>query len=285
MIRAVGTFIYVFFILSAGVYAAEIPQHFEGFDLVGYTDGNKKSWDIKGDTAEIQGNDVALTNITANAYGDENMHLTAKDGTLDKATGHMHLEKDVVITTETGAKLVTDSLDWQRNKDLVTTDDKVVLTKEGMKAVGTGMEGHPNLKTATMKDDVTVVMKTEDKDSAGEGPRTITITCDGPLEVEYEKQIAVFNNNVVAIDADRKLIADKIELFFDSTTKQIKEMICTGHVSIIQGENTTFSDRAVYSAKDQKLTLYGRPKLILFTEGEGMGSVFKEGFANVSSGD
>ena len=45
-------------------------------------------------------------------------------------------------------------------------------------------------------------------------------------------------------------------------------MVCTGHVSIIHGENTTYSDKAVYKADEKKLTLEGQPKLIMYVQGD-----------------
>ncbi len=250
---------------SVFVYAEESDrQRFEGFNLNGYTDGGKKAWDIKGDTADILGDLIKLTNITANAYGEEKANLTARYGTMDKASGQMHLEKDVVITSASGARMTTDSLDWNREKDLVQTSAPVTLEQKGMTATGTGVTGHPNLKVAQMNEDVTVKINTEPTDEqAGE---TITVTCDGPLEVEYEKQRAVFNKNVVAINGDRKVTADKIEIFFNAKTKQVSQMICTGNVSIIQGKNTTHSESAVYDAAEKKMTLLGSPKLILYTQ-------------------
>jgi lipopolysaccharide assembly outer membrane protein LptD (OstA) len=53
--------------------------------------------------------------------------------------------------------------------------------------------------------------------------------------------------------------------------KGIQEMICTGHVEIEQDKNKSYAEKAVYKAGTQKLTLSGRPKLILQTEG---GSLF-----------
>ena len=255
-----------FFFFSHGIIiqAEESAQQFEGFNLSGYGEGNKKTWDIKGQRADILGDNIKVTDIIANAYGEEQTILTAKYGTLDKVTGKIHLEKDVVITTDSGVKMTTDALDWDRNNDLVKTDSQVVLNREGMTAIGTGATGHPNLKIAQLNEDVTVKIDTK-KPEDPEGS-TVTITCDGPVEVEYDKQRAVFNNNVVAIEGDRKLIADKMELFFDTVSKQIKEMICTGHVSITQGGNTTYSDKATYNAVEKKVTLSGSPKLILYTQ-------------------
>ena len=247
------------------IHAEDSPQQFQGFNLSGYGDGGKKTWDVKGDRADILGDVIKLTNIVANAYGEDQMNLTAQAGAMNKASGKMHLEKDVVMTTQTGAKMTTDSLDWDRNNDLVQTDDKVVLTKEGMQAVGTGAIGHPNIRAAQLNKDVTVDIETKsDEQSTGK----VTVTCDGPLEMEYQNEKATFNKNVVAVDGDRKLIADKIEAFFDTTTKQIKEMICTGNVFIYQGENVSHSDKAVYNAVDKKLTLLGSPKLIMQTQGK-----------------
>ncbi len=255
--------------LCVSIHAEEsqLPQQFEGFNLSGISEGGQKTWDIEGDSADIIGDLIKLTNIVANAYGEEPANLTAEYGTLDKASGKMHLEKDVVITTKDGAKLTTDTLDWERNEDLVHTDDRVVLTKEGMVATGTGAVGHPNLKMAQLNENVQVDIETKSDDGS---KGKVTITCDGPLEMEYNNQKATFNDNVVAVDGDRKIIADKIEAFFDTKTNQIKEMVCTGNVSIIQGQNNTFSDRAVYNAVDKKLTLSGNPKLIFYTEGDSL---------------
>ena len=57
-----------------------------------------------------------------------------------------------------------------------------------------------------------------------------------------------------------------MELYFNQETKQIKELVCLGNVAITMGENTTYSQKAVYRAADQKLILSGQPKLILVTE-------------------
>ncbi len=249
-------------------------QQFEGFNLSGYKDNGEKSWDVKGDTAIFMGTMIEMTNIVAHAYGDQKMNVTAKTGTVDQKSGDMHLEKDVVMTSDTGAKLTTNSLDWQREKDLVTTNDKVVLVDDKMMATGTGALAHPNLKTAQMNEDVTVKVKPEPNNKAGE--KSVIITCDGPMEVDQAKQQAVFNINVVAFQEGKELKADRMEIYFDQQTKQIKELVCIGHVAITMGGNTTYSERAVYKQGDQRLVLSGHPKLILMTEGD-------KGFASLGN--
>ena len=161
--------------------------------------------------------------------------------------------------------MTTDSLDWNRTEDLVKTKDDVKITDKDMTVTGKGMEAHPAMKTAQIDQDVTVTMDTE---SAPEVTSTITITSDGPMEIDQNKSYAVFQDNVVAVQADHALKADRMEIYFDETKKGIKNMVCTGHVVIIRGANQSFADKAVYNGEEKRLTLSGRPKLILVTEGD-----------------
>ena len=256
-------FIFVGVLFCASCFAQEGAQEFEGFDLVGYGEGGEKAWDLKGDTAIIEGDNVSITNVDANSYGKENMNVVAEVGRVDKKSGNMRLEDNVVVTSETGMQLLTDSLDWQKDKDLVTTQDDVLILRDNMKATGKGATARPGLNAAQLNKDVKVEYEPAPEDGM-EG--TVTITCDGPMEVDYENQTAFFSDNVVAIQNDRKIVADRMELFFDGATKKIKEMICIGNVLIVQGENTSFSDRAIYKAQEQKIVLSGRPKLLMHIE-------------------
>lgn len=240
-------------------------QKFQGFNLQGYSDNGEKSWDVNGDTADIKGSEIKLSNVNANSYGNEKVNVTAQNGTINQTSGEMRLEKDVVMTSEKGTQLMTDSLDWNRQTDLVKTKDDVLITddEKGMTVTGTGMEAHPGLKSAKIEEDVTVRVNTEPKDK---DPKFVTITSDGPMTLDQAKSMAVFEDNVVAIQTDRTLKADRMEIYFDSEKNAIKEMICIGNVEIVQGENQTFADRATYKAAEQRLILSGRPKLIMQTE-------------------
>lgn len=250
---------------AAPARAGEPGQQFEGFNLQGYTHNGEKAWTVNGDNADILGDKIKISNVAGESYGDEKVNLTAETGTIDQASGIIHLEKDVVITSERGTQLTTDSLDWSRNEDLVKTKDDVLITDKDMTMTGKGMEAHPGMKTAQIDRDVTVTMDTE---PGPELTSEVTITSDGPMVIDQTKSYAVFEDNVVAVQADQTLKADRMEIFFDETKKEIREMICTGHVVIIRGANQSFADKAVYSGTERKLTLSGRPKLILVTEGD-----------------
>ncbi len=248
--------------LALGV---EPDQKFDGFNLQGYSQDGQKSWDVKGDSANIEGTTVKLDNVTANSYGDQKVNVTADKGTIDQANGNMRLEKDVIITGENGTQMMTDSLDWKRDQDLVTTKDKVFIADDKMSVTGKGMDAHPGLKTAMVHEDVTVRVKDNSQPLPG---KTLTIDCDGPMTIDQIKGTAVFEDNVVALRDTQELHADRMEVSFDLGMKSIKELVCIGHVQIIQGENKTYADKATYDAVTKKVTLSGRPKLILLTEGD-----------------
>lgn len=239
-------------------------QQFLDFNLSGYGEGGKKTWAIQGQSADIFENVVKLDNIKADSFGQqEQMQLTAKKGSLDKQSGNMHLEEDVVATTQSGAKMTTDSLDWQRSTNLVTTKDKVRIEKENMTAVGKGAQAQINLNLAKLEKDVTVNIATDPKNPEG---TTVVITCDGPLNVDYQNEMGIFRNNVVATDKEGKIYTDMMRVYFDFKAKAIKKIICVGHVKIIKGENTSYSEQAIYTAADKKLLLIGKPKLVLYAE-------------------
>jgi len=279
---------FLFFIPAFGSTTVnqESDQQINDFSLSGYGDKGKKSWDISGKSADIFTEEVKLKDVDGNLYGkDENVNLTAKTGDFNKKDGRVHLEKDVVITTSGGAKLTTDSMDWDRNKQLVSTDDKVNIAKDNIIITGTGAKGEPNLKKVALNKDIKVDINPKEKPSLDpkdlEVKEKITITCDGSLAVDYEKNIATFNKNVKVEKADSEIYSDTMVLYFSSGqasakgkedktpslmgNNKIDKIVASGNVKIVRGENTSYSDEAVYSALDKKIVLSGKPKLVFYS--------------------
>lgn len=258
----------------------ESQQQMLDFSLSGYTQRGKKSWEVTGKSADIFSDIVRLTRVNANVYGEEeNINLTSDKGTYDKASGKMHLEDKVIITTQTGAKLTTDSLDWDRTSQKITTADAVNIEKQNLKAQAKGLEGQPNLKKVFLKDEVQV----EIKEDPGPGnaitssKEPTVITCDGPLEIDYDKGIATFNTNVRVDQKEQgEMYADKMEAHFDFKNKKILRIKSMGNVKIVKGENISYSDEAEYSAITKKMILSGRPRLVIYSE---------EKLADASSGN
>lgn len=267
-------------VTSANVYAEEKKdQQFEGFNLQGYDGEGKKAWNVNGDTADIVGSEVKITNVDADTYGDQKMNLKAGTGVINQVSGNMHLEEDVVITGEEGAKLITDTLDWHKTDELVTTKDDVVIMdeKKGLTITGTGMDAQLGLSTVQVNEAVTAMIEMESEQEAQEieaeeakktEPDIVTITCDGPMVVDRGKSKATFNINVVAIQKDQTLKSDKMEIYFNQKEGVMKALIATGNVVIVRGGNETYAEKMVYDKETEKMTLSGRPKLILITGGD-----------------
>lgn len=295
MFRGLIIFFVLFFLVNFTSLAIEqapeqSDQQIDDFSLAGYGEQGKKTWELFGKSADIFGEVIKLKDITGNLYGkEENIKLTSDKGDFNKAEGKVHLEENVVITTTSGAKLTTNSLDWDRKNQQVNTKDVVNIERENMLAIATGASGAPNLNKVDLEKDVTVEIfpaeKEKTKDEAIK--EKIVITCDGPLQIDYEKNVAVFNNNVKVDREGSQIYCDKMDIYFlkNSDKKQdtvkipdeanqsssfmsntsIDKLICRGNVKIVRGENISYSDEAVYSAIDKKITLTGRPKLILYS--------------------
>jgi len=282
--------------VSADLFAAPEPeqesdQQVNDFSLAGYGERGKKSWEIAGTSADISTDNVKLKDVTGHLYGEEeNIKLTSQRGDFNKAQGKVHLEKDVVITTSSGATLTTDTLDWDRKNNKVSTKDKVNIVRDNMMTEAVGAQGQPGLSQVELKQDVKVdILPKEDPDKKGQVQEKVTITCDGPLAVDYEKNIATFNNNVKVERSDSTIYSDKMDIYFlkeekgkldpkadktnqdkaakdkDQMGSKIDKIVARGNVKIVRGENVSYSDEAVYDAAGGKIVLVGRPKLIIFS--------------------
>ena len=255
----------------------ESPQQVGDFNLSGSGEKGKKAWDIAGKSADIYNDVVKLKEVVGNNYGDkDSINLTADNGNFNKSSGVVHLQDNVVITTTSGAKLTTDSLDWDRKQQIVSTLDKVNLARSDMNLAGVGAKGQTALKQVQLEKNVRLDIKP--KDAKDEKKEKIVITCDGPLDIDYEKNIAVFNNNVKVEKPDMTIYSDKLEVYFtpkqeteskksqgpDVMSSSINKIVGLGNVRILRGENISYSQEATYTALDKKITLTGRPQIVIY---------------------
>ena len=270
----------------------EPTQTILDFNFSGYGEKGKRTWEVAAKTADIFTDIVKLEFIVAKVYGQtDNLTLTADEGSFDKSKGKMHLEKNVVATTSSGAKLTTDSLNWDQASQMITTEDIVNVQKENVLTQGQGLEALPSLNRVVLAEDVTVSInpdtkkadetKKSDEKVENKPQQPITIICDGPLEVNYEKGLAIFHNNVKIKDAQGEISSNKMEVFFNpqkETTQgdlssdmkglKINKIRATGDVRITRDGNTSFSEEAIYTPEDKKIILTGSPKLIIYMEEE-----------------
>jgi len=269
----------------AQIKSPESPQQMADFSLSGFAERGKKSWDLTGKQADIATEVIKLKNIESNLYGDrENMKLTADRGDFDRLKGSLHLEEDVVITTSSGARLTTNSLDWDRKEQLVTTPDMVNIVKDDVIINGLGGRANTEFNKVDLEKDVKVQINNSPLPGSPKREK-IEITCDGPLEVDYQNNLAVFRNKVNVQTQDGVIESDIMDVYFSSDKSSKKEqrdgqtasefsgskidkIVARGNVKITRGQNVSFSEQAVYAAEARKITLTGRPKLVIYsTEG------------------
>jgi LPS export ABC transporter protein LptC len=273
------------FLITSIVYAEvqniqESDQQINDFSLSGYGEKAQKTWDLSAKTADIFDNNVKLKEIVGNLYGEkEDIKLTADKGDFDKQEGRVHLEQNVIVATSSGAKLTTDSLDWDRKNQIVSTKDMVNIERGNMITVAQGAVGEPNLNKITLDKDVTVNINPQAQQQEASDKNKIIITCDGPLEIDYEKKIATFKNNVKVDSKDSWIYSDTMDVYFIMSDKDNKEtevspnamgnkidkIIARGNVKILRGENISYSDEAIYTASDKKIKLSGKPRLIIYS--------------------
>jgi LPS export ABC transporter protein LptC len=257
-------------------------QQMSDFSLSGFGERGKKSWDLAGKSADIGSQVIKLNDITGNFYGaDDQVQLTADKGDFDRSVGSVHLQENVVVKSSSGAVMTTDSLDWDRDKQLVSTPDRVNLNKDDIVISGQGAQGFPDLNKVDLQKDIQVQVKNAGGEPLKPG-RDIVITCDGPMQVDYEKSIATFNNAVSVETRDGVIKADCMEVFFSGEPgkdgsragdnlsaagqERIMKIIARGNVSIVRDGNQSYSDEAVYTAADRRIVLKGRPKLVIYSE-------------------
>lgn len=230
-------------------------QRVYSFSFSKYTSNGERELDIAGDSADIFTRNVALMNVIAKAYAEESpVTVTADQGTFDKVTGNVYLRNNVVATTENGARLITERLDIHPSDRQIQTDIEANLKKDNINIEGTGALSDSGLRKVTFKKNVTVVV--QNPDSKTNTPTIIT--CDGPLNIDYKKNVAHFSKNVVTQDENGKLKADFMDVFYDNTTHQVSKIVARGNVIVESKDgNTTYSDSAVYLAEEGRVILGG----------------------------
>ncbi len=266
---------------QAPIATTSEPSQMQDFNLAGYGTNGEKTWEVEGASMDMTGPDIKIRDITAHMYGkEENLVVTADNGHFDKESGVVRLTDNVRAVTDNGATLKTDSLDWSQKDQLITTNDKVNVTKDNITAQGQGLEAKSDMKVAKFEKDVIVTLEDQKKakPQAQPAPNTqsqpfggtgkLVITCDGPMELNYDKQFAIFNKNVKVESEGSQgtMIADKMTVRFDQAARQIDTINAEGHVQILRGDNVSYSDGAVFSNKDKRVVLTGRPKLVIYTD-------------------
>lgn len=233
-------------------------QKVVSFDLSGYTEDGDTKWDIHGESADVSGDVVKVDRISANTYEKEmNTMLTAEKGEFSKKDKNVTLERNVTVITSDGIKLTTDVLEWLSKTNEVVTDSFLVVEKDDMYASGRGARARINAKTVLVKEEIFV--------KQGE----LTITCNGPLEINYGENKASFYDDVKVTEPRGQMRADRLDVFFSAETRQIERIVAENNVVLTQDGNTAMGQKAVYTIADGRAILTGSPTITI-TSDEGL---------------
>ncbi|MCM8775383.1 MAG: LPS export ABC transporter periplasmic protein LptC [Candidatus Omnitrophica bacterium] len=241
---------------SEGTQKEELRQKLYTFSFTKYSADGEKEIEIEGDSADVLTQAVDLMNVVAKAYAEEvPVTITADGGRYHKDTNTVHLQENVVATTENGTRLLTEELDIDPTKKTVATDVEAEVKKDNINVKGLGAFGDSRLKNVKFKKNVTVVIQSDETPTEG-GPTIIT--CDGPLVIDYEKNIAHFKDNVVAEDHRGKLTADLMDVYYNKVSRRVSKIVALGNVVVENPDgNKTYSDSVIYLATEGKIILGG----------------------------
>lgn len=245
-------------------------QQMSAFTLTGYQEDGSKRWQLNGEGASVTDNVVTV--LHPNAVGFDpgrTAYLTASAAAVNQANRHVRLEHDVTIHTSDGLWLTAPVLHWIPDQNQVATDTPVRIETDHMLLRGREASGFTQLKHATIMRDIELVLNPSDHELPTAKGQQVTITCDGPLSFDYEHNIATFEQNVHVKDPNGDLYSDKLVAYLDQASHTIRYADATGHVRIHQNQNTALSERAVYEPAIGKITLVGKPSLLVYPSSGG----------------
>jgi hypothetical protein len=175
-------------------------------------------------------------------------------------------------------------LHWIPDENLMATDDPVRIETDHMLVRGRGAKGFAQLKQAVLFDDIEMVLNPGDHDpgvttrpASGGAGKHVTITCDGPLTFDYDRNVATFEENVHVQDPNGDLYSDKLIAYLDQVSRTVRYAEAIGRVRIVQHQNTAHSERAIYEPAIGKITLVGKPSLLVYPSEEGGSSTLSFG--------
>lgn len=254
-----------------------MTQKVYNFSFAKYAADGEKEIEIEGDSANIFTQTVDLMNVVAKAYAEETpVTITADEGSYHKPTSLVHLQKNVIATTENGTRLLTEELDIHPEKRMMETDLEAEVKKDNINVKGLGAKGDSRLKKVKFDKNVTVVV--QDPQAPMQDPTIIT--CDGPLIVDYEKNIAHFKDNVIAEDPRGKLTADVMDVYYNKVSRRVSKIVAVGNVVIENPDgNKTYSDNVIYLADEGRVILGGDTEALYVEDSDLQfdGSTFGQG--------
>ena len=94
-----------------------------------------------------------------------------------------------------------------------------------------------------------------------ENEEEVTVITSEKLTFDYNRQYALFENEVVVVDPRLTLYADKMIVRFDEDNKADR-IVAEGNVIIVQDDKRARAREAEYKVADGEITLSGEPMVM-----------------------
>ena len=88
----------------------------------------------------------------------------------------------------------------------------------------------------------------------------LTVITSDRLTFDYQKQFALFEKNVVVVDPEMRMYADRMTVRF-GTDNKVNEIKAEGRVHIIQEDKESRSELAIYNLLQGVIILTGKPQV------------------------
>lgn len=139
--------------------STEIPDQVIENSTIVFTVDGVKSTVVRADyIAKYEKKDYALAKVlNIDFYDKEGRHtsnLTAREGKIRERKQQLEVEGDVIVLTDQGVKLETQTLKWDPQKNKIVTDDFVKITRQKDVITGYGLETDQELKNFKIKRNV-----------------------------------------------------------------------------------------------------------------------------------
>ena len=132
--------------------------------------------------------------------------------------------------------------------------EKIEVRKDDLYACGMGASASAKSKEVQLNRDVLV--------KQGD----ITATSKGPLHIDYSNRKASFTDKVKVVDPRGELTADRLDIFFNTETKEIERIVAEGSVELKRGSNIAKGQKINYTPEDGKAILTGNPEIYIYSE-------------------
>jgi len=86
----------------------------------------------------------------------------------------------------------------------------------------------------------------------------IYITAD-QMEADRKKSMITYRGRVVALQGEMTMRSDSLTAYYTADMKELREVVAEGKVHVSQGDRVATGAKAIFSGRDQTITLTGNP--------------------------